>query len=80
MCTDVRAEVTSKTLFVGTGREAGADEDDFHILRRKTAEVTRDETKEERRKKKADIKVAAHSGIVKSFGQAPVQAKKIVTF
>ena len=80
MHTDVRSEVTSKTLFVGTGQEAGADEDDFHTLRRKTAEVTRDESKEERRKKKADVRVAAHSGIVKSFGQAPTKTKKIVTF
>ena len=74
------SEVTSKTLFVGTGRGAGADEDDFHTFRRKTVEVSRDESRDERRIKKADIKVAAHSGVVKSFGQAPAKTKKIVTF
>ncbi|KAJ3556603.1 hypothetical protein NM688_g1934 [Phlebia brevispora] len=63
-----------------TGREAGADEDDFHAFKRKTAEVTKEEKADERRKRKADVRVGALSGVVKSFGQVMQKPQKVVTF
>ncbi|KAF7797598.1 hypothetical protein EIP86_008798 [Pleurotus ostreatoroseus] len=79
-CTLRKNDVSAKAVFLGIGQEAGADEDDFHTFKRKTAEVVREEKADERRKKKADVRVAAHSGVVKSFGQAVQQPKKVVTF
>ena len=73
-------DVSSKTLFVGTGQEAGADEDDFMSFKRRTAEVSREEQIDERRKKRADVKMAAYSGVVKSFGQVAQKPKKVVNF
>ncbi|KZV66897.1 hypothetical protein PENSPDRAFT_676897 [Peniophora sp. CONT] len=66
----------------GTGREAGADEDDFHTVRRKNVEVDREVMSEEKRKKMAEIRAGKHSGAVRVFGPmpAPVKAKKVVTF
>ena len=72
--------VASAALF-GTGKEAGADEDDFHTFKRRTAEVSRDEKDEEKFKKMQNIKVGVHSGTVKRFGAVPVsKPKKVVTF
>ncbi|KAK7692228.1 hypothetical protein QCA50_003853 [Cerrena zonata] len=72
--------VATSALF-GTGKEAGADEDDFHTFKRRTAEVTRDEKVEERLKKMQNVKVGAHSGIVKGFGAVPAsKSTKVVTF
>ena len=67
-------------MFFGTGREAGADEDDFHTFKRKNAEVSREEKADDRRKKMADVKVGAYSGVVKSFGQTAPAPKKVVVF
>ncbi|KAL4249013.1 Zinc finger CCHC domain-containing protein 9 [Abortiporus biennis] len=76
-----KEDVSSKTILLGTGREAGADEDDFHTFKRKTAEISREEKGDERRKKMQNIKMGVHSGVVKSFGQAAApKPKKIVTF
>ena len=75
------SEVTSKTLFVGTGREAGADEDDFHTFKRMTAEVDKSEKAEEKAKKKAGVKVGALSGVVRAFGDTSApKKKKVVVF
>ena len=63
----------------GTGRSAGADEDDFHILKRHKSEIDRDEKQEVRMKRAVDVKVAAHSGIIKPFGN-PAAKKKVVFF
>jgi len=79
-CSLRKNEVTSAATFVGTGSGAGADEDDFHIFKRKNAEITRDESVNERRKKQQAVKVGAHSGIVKSFGQVLQKPRKVVTF
>lgn len=65
---------------MGTGAEAGADEDDFHIFKRKTAEVTREEKQDERRKRAAAVKVGALTGTVKAVGKPAQQAKKVVVF
>jgi len=64
----------------GIGRDAGADEDDFHILKRKTAEVDRDEKSEEKIQKMAKVRAGVHSGIVKAFGKAPAAKAKTVNF
>ena len=37
-----------KTTFLGTGTEAGADEDDFHAFKRKSAEVDKEQKAVER--------------------------------
>ena len=37
-----------KTTFFGTGTEAGADEDDFHAFKRKSAEVDKEQKVVER--------------------------------
>ena len=72
--------VASAALF-GTGKEAGADEDDFHTFKRRTAEVSREEKAEEKLKKVQNIKVGAHSGTVKRFGAVPIaKPKKVVSF
>ncbi len=65
---------------VGTGREAGADEDDFHTIRQKNAEMDRDEHGEERARKKAKVRAGAFTGVVKSFGKTPVKSKRVVYF
>lgn len=76
------SEVTATTVLVGTGGEAGADEDDFHTFKRVNAEVDKAEKAEERAKRRAEVKVGAHSGVVKAFGDAPpaTKKKKVVFF
>ena len=50
----------SRALLVGTGRSVGADEDDFHSLKRANAEIGAEEQKEakmkERKRKDQDTK------------------------
>ncbi|KAI0663034.1 hypothetical protein C8Q70DRAFT_955538 [Cubamyces menziesii] len=77
-----KKEVTATTVLVGTGGEAGADEDDFHTFKRVNAEVDKAEKAEERAKRRAEVKVGAHSGVVKAFGDAPpaTKKKKVVFF
>lgn len=66
---------------VGTGGEAGADEDDFHILGRKKHEVDHEEKREKRAKRVEDVKVGALTGTVRPLGNAPaIKARKVVTF
>ena len=74
-------EVVANTLFVGTGQGGGADEDDFHTFKRMTVEVDKSEKLEEKAKRKAGVKVGAHTGVVKAFGDAPApKKKKVVVF
>lgn len=40
--------MVDKTAFLGTGAEAGADEDDFHTFNRKSAEVDKEQKVAER--------------------------------
>ena len=65
---------------LGTGREAGADEDDFHTIRQKNAEMDRVEHGEERARKEAKVRAGAFTGVVKAFGKTPVESKKVVYF
>lgn len=52
--------------FLGVGYEAGADEDDFHMLRRRNLEIDGDERED--------------AGVVKTSGGASVKQKKVVYF
>ncbi|KIP06997.1 hypothetical protein PHLGIDRAFT_71798, partial [Phlebiopsis gigantea 11061_1 CR5-6] len=79
-CTLRKNEPTLTAVFIGTGGGAGADEDDFHTFKRKTAEVSREEKFDDRRKKLAGMKVGALSGVVKSFGQVTHKPKKVISF
>ena len=54
----------------GLGREAGADEDDFHTFKRKTIEVDMEEQSEARARKMIKVRAGAHSGIVKAWDSA----------
>ncbi|TFK44158.1 hypothetical protein BDQ12DRAFT_672490 [Crucibulum laeve] len=72
-------EVIDSTTVLGTGREAGPDEDDFHVIKRRTTEVERDEKQENKAKRLLDIKAGAYSGVVKAFTALDVK-KKVVTF
>lgn len=59
----------------------GADEDDFHEFKRRTAQIDKDEKTEERSKKALDLKAGVHSGIVKAFGKPQnVSTKRVVYF
>lgn len=80
-CIHFSSEVASAKLFVGTGDAVGADEDDFHSFKRRTAEVNREEKGEDKLKRTQAVKRGAHSGVVKAFGQVPaVKSRKVVTF
>jgi zinc finger CCHC domain-containing protein 9 len=78
--TDEYVEGNAVATFLGTGREAGADEDDFHTIRRKNAEIDRHEHGEERARKEAKVGTGALTGVVKAFGKAPARPKKVVSF
>jgi zinc finger CCHC domain-containing protein 9 len=74
------AEGNVGATVLGTGREAGPDEDDFHTIRRKNAEMDRDEHGEARAQKEAKVRAGALTGVVKAFGKVPVRPKKVVNF
>ncbi|KAJ6625841.1 hypothetical protein B0H10DRAFT_1718859, partial [Mycena sp. CBHHK59/15] len=75
-----KQDSVNDSAVLGVGREAGADEDDFHTLKRRKTEVDRDEKHEEIFKRLADVKVGAHSGVVKPFGIKAAPPKKVVFF
>jgi len=80
-CPMRETNANSSSVFLGVGREAGADEDDFHTFRRKNLVVDRELQGEERMRKTAKIRTGKHSGIVKAFGPVPqVKTKKVVNF
>jgi len=60
--------VMGKTMFWGTGTEAGADEDDFHTFKRKSAEVDKEQKAVERTRNS------------KLKNQSRPQKKKVVSF
>ncbi|KIM69671.1 hypothetical protein SCLCIDRAFT_1208169 [Scleroderma citrinum Foug A] len=66
----------ARTVF-GTGKEAGADEDDFHVFKRKNREVSKSERDESKQRKQLVLKVGAHTGTVKSFGD-PLPGKIVM--
>ncbi|KAJ7109442.1 hypothetical protein C8R44DRAFT_802528 [Mycena epipterygia] len=75
-----KRDSTEDSVVFGVGREAGADEDDFHAFKRRKTEVDRDEKQEEKLKRLVDVQTGAHSGIVKAFGINSVKPKKVVFF
>ncbi|KAI0298584.1 hypothetical protein BC826DRAFT_1103078 [Russula brevipes] len=79
-CTLRKIEGNAVATLLGTGREAGADEDDFHTIRRKNAEIDWHEHGEERARKEAKVGAGALTGVVKAFGKAPARPKKVVSF
>jgi len=80
-CSLRKNEVAASTVFLGTGHDAGADEDDFHTFKRRNAEVDRSEKAVKGIKRQANIKMGSHTGVVKSFARTPIAAsKKVVTF
>jgi zinc finger CCHC domain-containing protein 9 len=62
-------------MVLGVGCEAGADEDDFHALKR---EVAKDERREAKAKRIINAKAGVFLG-VQSSGR-PVSTKKVVYF
>jgi len=60
--------VAEKTAFLGTGVEAGADEDDFHSFKRKSAEVDKEQ------------KVAERTQKSRPKNSSQPQKKKVVNF
>ncbi|KAH9914012.1 uncharacterized protein B0H18DRAFT_887546 [Fomitopsis serialis] len=76
-----KKDVTASATVLGTGEDAGADEDDFHALKRHTAEVDKSEKLEHRVKRQAKVLVGVHSGVVKSYADRTIApAKKVVSF
>jgi zinc finger CCHC domain-containing protein 9 len=77
------ADLTVKAA-VGTGRDAGADEDDFMILARKTKVVEREEQKEERFKRLQEVAehapARAFNGAARPKASVAKPVKKVVVF
>ncbi|TFK21101.1 hypothetical protein FA15DRAFT_718072 [Coprinopsis marcescibilis] len=66
---------------VGTGREAGADEDDFMTLVRNTKQVEREERTEERFRRLADVTEQAPTRLgIPATGSLSSKTKKVVVF
>jgi len=74
----IRQKATDATAVLGTGREVGPDEDDFHTFKRRTTEVDRDEKEATKRKQMLELRAGVHSGVVKAFGNVPAMPKKKV--
>lgn len=79
--THIGATDSHETVF-GTGAGAGADEDDFHIVKRRTHEVEADERRQEKLKRKLDIGVGVHSGtiVMPEVRAVGLPQKKVVYF
>jgi zinc finger CCHC domain-containing protein 9 len=72
---------SSAMLFGPTpDNNVGADEDDFHTFKRRTAHIEMEEKKLERVRQTIVAKAGAHSGVVQALGKPPVASKKIVYF
>ncbi|KAF8149481.1 hypothetical protein B0H34DRAFT_667709 [Crassisporium funariophilum] len=77
----IRQKVADPTIMLGTGREAGPDEDDFHTYKRRTTELDRDEKQENKMKELLQLKAGVQSGVVRAFGDLPsTTKKKVVVF
>ncbi|KAJ7685248.1 hypothetical protein DFH06DRAFT_36213 [Mycena polygramma] len=70
-----KQDSTQDSAMFGLGREAGADEDDFHTLKRRKTEADRDE---KLLKRAVDVKIGAHSGI--AINPAQKKTKTVVFF
>ncbi|KAI6040211.1 hypothetical protein EDC04DRAFT_1523080 [Pisolithus marmoratus] len=71
---------TAANKIFGTGNEAGADEDDFHVFKRKNVEVSNDEKGENNKQKKwVEVPAGAHVS-KKRLPGTPAKVKKVVYF
>ncbi|OJA20537.1 hypothetical protein AZE42_01601 [Rhizopogon vesiculosus] len=78
-----RCAQSGTATFIGMGQGAGADEDDFHTLKRKNVEVDRDIKKDERAKKRTSVQAELYTRTVKAFGTSvgnSQKTKKVVHF
>ncbi|KAI9463673.1 hypothetical protein BJY52DRAFT_1202944 [Lactarius psammicola] len=66
---------SAAATLLGTGREAGADEDDFHMIRRRNLEIDRDERKEAKAERAGVV-----AGVVKASGRTSIKPNKVVHF
>ena len=69
------ADGSAASTFLGAGHEAGADEDDFHLIRRRNLEIDRDE-----REQAKAMQAGAVAEAVKASGRTSVKPKKVVYF
>ncbi|KAI6002847.1 hypothetical protein EDD15DRAFT_2157147 [Pisolithus albus] len=75
-----RSGTVANKIF-GTGKEAGADEDDFHVFKRKNAEVSNDEKGEDKQRKRVEVQTEAHMHTLeRRLPDTPAKVKKIVYF
>ena len=75
----IDSQVTQTRL--GISEAVGADEDDFHAIKRIKNDIDREEKVEDRAKRKADFKVGVVSQTVRSYAtKPPPSKKKVVTF
>ncbi|EIW83099.1 hypothetical protein CONPUDRAFT_52948 [Coniophora puteana RWD-64-598 SS2] len=75
-----KGDTRTSTSVVGLTKNVGADEDDFHVLKRRTAEVDKDEKRIEKIKRAVVDGVGVQSGIKVSGAPKPGAAKKVVQF
>ncbi len=71
--------VNDSAAVIGMTREAGADEDDFHVFKRTTTELEQIERLKERERKELGVKKGAHSGTVVKAGKVS-STKRVVVF
>ncbi|KAL4073808.1 hypothetical protein J3A83DRAFT_4231616 [Scleroderma citrinum] len=77
-----RSGTAAGTVF-GMGKEAGADEDDFHVFKRKNAEVLKDERDESKQRTRVEVKVKSHTRTARLLGNPLLtqrRDKKVVYF
>ncbi|CAA7260659.1 unnamed protein product [Cyclocybe aegerita] len=73
-------EVVDPAALVGTGREGGADEDDFHTIKRTTAELDRGKKHEDKVKRVLSVQTGILSGKPVSLANPSPAKKKVVVF
>lgn len=72
---------TAVSRIFGIGKEAGADEDDFHVFKRKNAEVSNDEKDENKQGNRAEVQAGVHVDRLKRrLPGTPAKVKKVVYF
>ena len=65
------ADGSAASTLLGTGREVGADEDDFHMILRRNLEIDGDEREETK-----GLRAGALAGVVKTCRMTSVKPKK----
>ncbi|KAF8274573.1 hypothetical protein EI94DRAFT_1713750 [Lactarius quietus] len=70
-----RADASADASLLGIGREAGADEDDFHMIQRRNLEIDGNEREEAKA-----LRDGATARVIKASGRTSVKPKKVVYF